>query len=476
MASIYVQDAWTVAPRLTLNLGLRTENQKIPSFRPDIQQYAFKFGFGDELGPRLGAAFDVLGDGRMKVSGSWGRYYGTVGYELARGSFGGDLWHIYYRSLDTLNIGSLNLSNLPGTDLWGSSTGFRDLRATQFNATDPNLKPMAQDNMNIGWDYQLNPTTVIGAHYVHNNLVRTIEDFSVLINGDNVYRIGNPGEGANTIYPASYSPPTPASLPFPKAVRTYDALELTASRRFAQRWFASANYTYSRLYGNYAGTGNSDEIDTPTTGVSAGTAQQQGGSIARPGTSVSSAFDTDTLLYDSHGNQIMGRLATDRPHVVKLYGAYDFPQGTQIGLFFYGGSGTPVTTYVNSLDLEPLMVNGRGDMGRTPVLTRTDLLVSHELKMARDRRIRFELQVINLFNQKTPTHIFNFLNKGAPGGSQTIPADAIDMSNVNLTKGYDYKALIAATPDGALAYDPRYGQPDLWQAGTQGQVSVKFIF
>ena len=29
------------------------------------------------------------------------------------------------------------------------------------------------------------------------------------------------------------------------------------------------------------------------------------------------------------------------------------------------------------------------------------------------RRVRFELNVINLFNQKTATHIFNSLNKGA---------------------------------------------------------------
>ena len=28
----------------------------------------------------------------------------------------------------------------------------------------------------------------------------------------------------------------------------------------------------------------------------------------------------------------------------------------------------------------------------------------------------------------------------------------------------------------AGAYDPRYGQPDLWQTGTQGQFSIKYIF
>ena len=108
--------------------------------------------------------------------------------------------------------------------------------------------------------------------------------------------------------------------------------------------------------------------------------------------------------------------------------------------------------------------------------TRTDLLVSHDFNLRRAQKVRLELQVINVFNQKTATHIFSFLNKGAPGQSSTIQADAIDMSAVNLAKGYDYNALIRASSDGVFAYDPRYGKPDLWQAGAQGQFTVKFIF
>ena len=79
-------------------------------------------------------------------------------------------------------------------------------------------------------------------------VTRTIEDFSALINGDNVYTIGNPGEGLSTIYPASY--PATADFAMPKPKLQYDALEISLSRRFSKNWFASANYTLSRLYGN----------------------------------------------------------------------------------------------------------------------------------------------------------------------------------------------------------------------------------
>jgi hypothetical protein len=107
------------------------------------------------------------------------------------------------------------------------------------------------------------------------------------------------------------------------------------------------------------------------------------------------------------------------------------------------------------------------------MFTKTDLLLSHELPMAGNKRVRLELNVLNLFNQKTARHIFNYLNRGA---GNPRASSAIDVSGIDLFKGYDYNALIRGTSEGANAYDPRYGMPDLFQEGTQGQVSVKFLF
>ena len=107
--SLYVQDQWTVGNRLTVNLGLRAEDEKVPTFRPDFLETAFHFTFADKLAPRLGAAYDVYGDGRMKVFGSWGLYYDWTKYELPRGSFGAETWCVYYRGLNTIDIGSPEL-------------------------------------------------------------------------------------------------------------------------------------------------------------------------------------------------------------------------------------------------------------------------------------------------------------------------------------------------------------------------------
>jgi hypothetical protein len=313
---------------------------------------------------------------------------------------------------------------------------------------------------------------VFTVHFVRNDLLETIEDLGALDSeGNEVYLIGNPGSGL-----AAITPTAGLTKPFatPRPVREYTALELGYEKRFSNNYFFSANYTLSKLYGNYAGLASSDEVRTPTTGTSIAVSQQQAGSISRQGGNVNRAWDLDEVLFDSHGNlDVLGRLATDRPHAVKLYGSYDFPFGTQIGGFFYGASGTPQSTYVNTVNQIPLFVEGRGDMGRSPVLTRTDLLATHELTLPGTKRLRFELNVVNLFNQKTTRHIFNSVNKGAGAARGS---SAIDLHNTDLTKGYDYNALIKASPDGNNAYDVRYGMADLFDDGTQARFTMKFLF
>jgi hypothetical protein len=319
----------------------------------------------------------------------------------------------------------------------------------------------------------VNRNSVLTVHYIHNDLLETIEDVGFLnAEGDEGYLISNPGLGVTSIqFPTGLTPP---GQPTPRPVRTYDAVEFGFNRRFSNNYFFSANYTLSRLYGNYAGLASSDEVITPTSGVLTAN-QQQAGTVSRRGGNVNRAWDLDELLFDSHGNlDVLGRLATDRPHSVKLYGAYDFPFGTQIGAFFYGASGTPLSTYVTSTNGADLFVEGRGDMGRTDVLTRTDLLLSHELPVGGTKRLRFELNVLNVFNQKTSRHRFVWLNKG--GVVPDRNSSYIDLSHTDLTRGYDYNALIRATTDGANAYDVRYGMDDLFEAGTRGYVTVKFLF
>jgi hypothetical protein len=176
----------------------------------------------------------------------------------------------------------------------------------------------------------------------------------------------------------------------------------------------------------------------------------------------------------------MGRLATDRPHVFKLYGSKLFnwngSNATDLGLFVYAGSGTPLTTNVFTSNSIGVFVNGRGDMGRTPWLTQTDAVVGHEFRFGETKRLRFEFNALNLFNQKTARNRFFGLNRGSGLDEEN---SAIDLNHINLFNGYDYNALLRETPDqlsGRGAFDPRYGLSDLFNTGFQGRFLVKFIF
>ena len=479
--TFFVQDNWTVNSRLTLNLGMRFESEDIPSFRQDIQKTAINFGWGEKFAPRLGFAYNLFGDDRVKISGSYGRYYDWTKYELARGLFGGDVWTTRYRSLDDPDVSKLSRANLTGRNLWDSqSDSYKDHRVPSFGSdvVDPEMKPMSQDTYNLGFEYQARSNTVVGVNFVRTNLLRTIEDIGTLVNGSETYLYGNPGEGLTE---TAFTTGLTAPFVMPKAERNYTALEFTANRRFSNNWFLGGSYVVSKLYGNYNGLVNTDEVSYPGR-VSIGS-QEAFGQRTRPGTNASRAWDLDQMMFDSHGDFVYGRLPTDRPHVAKVYGSYLFGFGTNIGLNFYAGSGTPISQIVQTTSNVPVFVEGRGNLGRTDALTQTDLLVSHEFRMGGVKRLRLEFNGLNIFNQKQARHVFDTVNRIGANGRRLV-SSAIDLTHTDLEAGYNYNALLAASPDaskpagtpGAGYQDPRYLQSDIWNPGFDGRFTVRFLF
>ncbi|MGK2855802.1 MAG: hypothetical protein ACSLFQ_01215, partial [Thermoanaerobaculia bacterium] len=252
------------------------------------------------------------------------------------------------------------------------------------------------------------------------------------------YYIANPGYGLTTSI---------AEQPFPKAIRDYDATELTFERRMTDNWGISASYTYSKLYGNYTGLASGEEQNTVGTG-------------ARLSPNVSRQFDVVQSSYDKNGEFTYGRLASDRPHQFKAQFMYQFPTQTMMAVNQYIGSGTPKT----ELALVPIhnffSPNGRGNLGRTPTLTQTDLSVTQSFSVA-GRDIQLLFNVLNLFDEDTPIRFWTIRN------TEDLPVTEEEF----FSGSFNYEELLAQVDP-----DPAYNRPDAFQAGREIRLGLRFNF
>ncbi len=354
--AFYIQDNWTLLDdRLTLQLGLR--NDRFSNNALDGQTY---FKSGDQWGPRLGAAFDVFGDKRTSVFGSWNRYFMPVATNTSIRLGGAEL---YYRQRfaypagvtpvvgDTAIPAGLilnqngNITNLGAPA--GASTcpaGTPDAGAPCFGVysdgvqgpidtlVSSTLKPSYADEWNIGVSHRIGDWT-FRLNYLNRRLGRTLDDVAIdaavlaycdregiqgcgdVFSGFHQYVLANPGQditvrldGDCAVDARQCEVATLAAgdLGFPKAIRNYDSIQFDFQKAWRDNWFVGGSYVYQRVRGNYEGAVKSDNGQTD-----AGLTQD---------------FDQPGLLDGSNG-----RLANGREHQFKLYGSYGFTDSLRVG-------------------------------------------------------------------------------------------------------------------------------------------------
>jgi len=273
--NFFFQDDFRVTPRLTFNLGMRYEYQKMPetvfaNTRTDVipnsgltaaeatsQLPSDKNNFG----PRVGFAYDLFGNGKTSLRGGYGIYYGriinaTIYNALVNtGNPNGQAQLSVAPTVTTNCFPLVPSAVIPCAPIFpnvlpSTTTAVAGGGIQYFNE---NFQAPLINQYDLIVEHQIAPNTVVSASYigslgrslptfVDQNLVRTgaTAPFTV---------VGGPNDGQSFSVPlfARTSFGTQAVTEIQSSVRTnYNALVLQANRRFTAGLQFQASYTLAK--------------------------------------------------------------------------------------------------------------------------------------------------------------------------------------------------------------------------------------
>ncbi len=267
---LFVQDDWQPIANLTVNLGLRWDWEEIT----DDQ---------DNIAPRIGVAWDPVGDGRTVVRGGWGRFYGRFRFAAFDDFFLDGITSPSFNAPFPFD-GGLDQQLLFDIAQQNGVTNLNQLRdvlaatidanaQTPINSSphfdDPNRTQEYADTFSVGVEREIRDGISIGVDYIHTEnknvvLETTINQFSraaqaaglpsrpelSVFNGQTLTGIG----AIQTFTNPGNSPFAPGET----AGKTYDAIQVAFRKRFGDtpigRFGARISYTYADQSGNARGT------------------------------------------------------------------------------------------------------------------------------------------------------------------------------------------------------------------------------
>jgi hypothetical protein len=361
MYSAFIQDSWKPAPNLTINAGVRWEKQKINGLDN------VTFIDIDHWSPRVGFSWDFLKDGKTKLFGSYGHFVQSIPMDMNIRSLNGE------RDATIFNFDTTSL--LPDPALADSFPSA--IKGTAVNDIAPNLKPEYMEEFVFGIDRQVGADWTLGLHGIYRSLRSVLED--TYLPSDQNYGFFNPGVSTQ----ACMNGVCQDIPPYPLASRFFRGVEVTAQKRFADRWLLYASYLYSKLKGNY--DGGYREI---------------GGFNARD-PNITDDFDYPEFVVNSNG-----LLTIDRTHQAKLQAVYVFPFNLTFGLSGFYMSGTPLSRlgWWDGYGGPELFLTQRGSEGRSPDLYEIDGHLDYAMTFGQVT-VHVLADAFNILNQQRPTTI-----------------------------------------------------------------------
>jgi outer membrane receptor protein involved in Fe transport len=456
-AALFAQDSWKITPSLTLNLGIRYEEQWLDSANNvavgaslaeaetcnadvtacrTIDQLKLKGNWA----PRIGLVWDPLKNGKSKIYGFWGRFYEAIPLDLNIRAINGERYVItqWVNPNPAINASNWYNSNGNPLDQNGSWSQFTQSALTALTPLDEDLKAQYQDEIVFGADYQFSSSWSLGARYVDRSLKRVIEDFGIFTDPSDPqlltgYVIGNPSEGA---FGAPYEAPK----------RYYRAVEVTLQRAKVNNWQLLTSFVYAKAKGNYEGLYISgyDQLDPNITAL----------------------YDIPSFLSNAYGT-----MRADKPYQLKIHGAYTFPFGLTVSEGFFLSAGIPISAQgpeiYNGYGDGTIWMKTRGSEGRTGAYYSLDLHADYDLPVfgkQSGKRLSIIVDAFNVLNShETLEADQDYVYEGMPNIDEWEDPSNLDsfgnpMFNPNLTPSAFYKT------------------PILYQAPRSLQIGIKLAF
>ena len=371
--SLFAQDDISVGTRLSVNAGLLlnrddfsqtvTGSRGCPAaitlkggaavFESHGDTCTFmRFGFFDEVQPRLGLSYQLRKGKGDKAYGNWGRYY-TMDQKSAARSLAPN------RIFQTQTI----------FDLSGRILSSGPLAATTGKLIDPRLKPIYNDELVLGYATPVGSIYSVEVFFMSRSTHNFIEDVPSRMAGS------APDSGP---FVAANLPCTSfAACQSANARRDYRAATAAVRRQMANGITADVSYTWSRFEGNF-------DLDYATVAV----------------------FNTSSFIQDGPGTNVedvnrFGPLGEDRPHVFKVFTSYQVTPHITTSAYLRAQSGTPWAA--RARDWEGAVLNFLEPAGshRNPTWTNLDLMAAYRVPFTGRASVSFEARILNVFNNQT---------------------------------------------------------------------------
>lgn len=397
--ALYLQDQWSINRRLTVNLGARFET--LEGWYPEGSSGGVNFpeqNFAEmrdvvnfnNIAPRIGIVYDVKGDRKTVLRGTFGRFYNQVYV----GEFGAAnpfaLGSKVYRWTDR----NRDLVWQPGEE----GALISDSTVPALGRIDPDVKQSYDQSWTAGIERELMADLAVGATFILKKEYELAETVNAALPFDaafNPVTLPNPIDGQPITFYAQkpsftgvptvrlYTNPGASTCSFCRDLeRNYRAVELTLRKRMRNRWQLFASYVFSKAEGN-KGQGHNES---------------QGNVFGNPNGQVNT----------------FGRLGLERPHQFKVQGTFEAPWDVMLSGTFSTQSGLPWARTVRFLRAaSPLIVvESSITVNAEPVgAQRFDmekdlsLRAEKRFELGAQRRLGIILDVFNVFNDSTVTGV-----------------------------------------------------------------------